>query len=216
MRSLFFIITMLLCWGAGSAPGRAEYFIWRDPISGVALSYPDTWVIANNQKPDDRLTIQAPGPRDYASCRLRVRPDRRAAVYPYQFDYNVQHLYLGFDFWRAYVGEYAGASLDRVLYDRGLVNSIASSADFTFISSAGPKTLMRGFAFAGFEDNQVYIFECSAEVSAYDRWHPIFKSILKSAQKELRDTVTLNGGYRAFQNDPPVIVRGRTFLDSYE
>lgn len=197
-------------------PAVANSFVWQDKETGISLSFPDTWTVAHNQKPDDRLTVQAPGPRDYASCRLRVRDDRRPAIYPYPYDYNIQHIYLGFDFWQAYVGEYAGSSLDRVLYDRGLVNSIASSADFTFISSAGPRTLMRGFAFAGFDDNQVYIFECSAEVSAYNRWHPVFKSILKSAQKELRDTVIINGAYRKFQNDPPVIIRGDDILDSYQ
>lgn len=203
-------------WGATGGVARSEYFTWQDPQSGVTLSYPDTWIIANNQKPDDRLTIQAPGVHDYASCRLRMREERRAEIYPYQFDSNVQHLYVGFPFWQSYVDEYAGASLDQVLYDRSMLNTIASSADFTFISSAGPKALMRGFAFAGLEDNQLYIFECSAEMDAYDRWYPIFRTVLKSLHKSLWDSLTVNGGYRDFQNDSPVIVRGKNILESYE
>ncbi len=212
----FFALLCVLVLGTLKQPAMAEYFVWKDQKTGVSLSFPDTWKIANNQKPDDIFTIQAPGERDYASCRLRVREDRRATIFPYQYDFEIQHIYAGFDFWRDYIGEYAGASLDRVLYDRGLINSVASSADFTFVSSAGPRAMMHGFAFAGFDDTSVYIFECSAEVSAYERWHPVFKSILKSAEKELRDSVVLNGGYRKFQDDPPVMIRGDDILDTYK
>ena len=210
------IVLFLTMLGILVEPARAEFFVWKDQETGISLSFPDTWAIANNQKPDDIFTIQAPGERDYASCRMRVREDRRVTIYPYQYDFEIQHIYAGFDFWRDYVGEYAGASLDRVLYDRGLINSVAGSADFTFISSAGPRTLMHGFAFAGFDDSSVYIFECSAEASSYARWHPVFKSILKSAEKELRDSVVVNGGYRKFQDDDDVMIRGDDILDTYK
>ncbi len=75
---------------------------------------------------------------------------------------------------------------------------------------------MRGFAFAGYEDGDLFIFECSSEYEAYPKWHPVFKSILKSGQKHLFASVQENGSYRRFQDDEAVRIIGRDLLDFYE
>lgn len=204
----------LLLLGGGSQVA-ASYFEWRDPVGHITMTFPDAWVRVHDQKPDDRVTVQAPGERDYASCRLRQRRDARALIYPKAYERSLQHVYIGFAFWEAYVGEYSGAVLHRVLSDRGLMNTIAGSADFTFLSSSGPPTLMRGFAFAGYDRDRLYVFECSAEYHAYTRWHRTFKGILKSLRKDAGVQLYDNGAYRRFLSDPPLVIRGHSVFEDF-
>ncbi len=212
----FTFLSLTLLFVLNFTTAKAEIFTWFNKETGVNISYPDTWQVAHNQKPDDLITLQAPGERDYASCRIRKRDDDRILIYPSDYERDLQHFFIGFDFWSNYVGEYSGTILHRIQSSRGFVNTIAGSAEYTFISSAGPKTLMRGIAFAGYDSGDVYIFECSAEYGSYDRWHPVFQSILKSAYKPIYEPLIPSGNYRPFLSDKALIIKGKTFLDDFE
>lgn len=194
-----------------AAPAQAEVFVWQDEHTKVSWTFPDRWAKGNNQKPDDAATILAPG-ADQASCRLRTREDRRFVIYPRHLDGSVQRLNVSRDFWADYAGQYDNTQLHSVTDNTGLGLAFASMADMSFYAGG---TVKRGLMSAGIYNDTAYIFECSAEASAYEKWHPIFQSVLHSVEmRPIREQNT-NGYYRNFVDDRTLLIHNSRPEDLY-
>jgi hypothetical protein len=206
-------LAVLLC--AVAIPAKADVFMWRDADTRMTVTYADTWRSIHNQQPDDVLTVAAPGDGEYATCRLRVRDDGRFKIYPTRYSDEIQRLNYSRDFWDAYVGEFAGASINGVWDDAGLGDGFASFADVSFISNAGPKVQKRGIMFATVYGNNTYIAECSSETASYEHWYKNFLSFVKSV--DFRDAYHIhpNGWYRDFTTDEVIRIRGAKDVDLY-
>jgi hypothetical protein len=197
------------------AQASAEVFKWQDPQTKLSVTFPDDWRMVGNQQPDDIITIAAPGHDDYAACRLRVREDRRFVIYPRHFADSIQRINYSRNFWETYVGEFDGAVIHETRDNGGLGNAFASWADVSFISPGATKVQKRGIMYAGVYNDKAYIYECSAEVQAFEGWYHPFLSVLKSVDMRHEYATEVNGHYRAFQGDRKLKIFGAKPQDLY-
>lgn len=207
------IISFLVFFSASDA--RAEIFLWQDPDTHVSMTTPDTWRRGINQKPDDVLTILAPGQNDQAACRLRVREDRRFLIHPRHMDDEIQRLHYSRDFWEYYLGEYDDVVFYRVTDNAGLAEGFASYAEASYTTTAGPRLTKHAIIFAALYGDKAYILECSAAFDAFPYWHRTFNSVLKSVDFAPYYHSDLHGHYRNFMGDKPIRINGQRPQDVY-
>lgn len=194
---------------------NAEVFFVEDQGNRFTVSFPDSWAVINNQKPDDKLTVAGPGVNEYAECRIRVRQDRRFVIFPRKFDTNVQRISYSHEFWNAYLGEYNDVEINGFRDEAGLDSGFASMAESTYETAEGAIVRKKGIAFATLIHDQLYAIECSSEASVYKKWRPAFLSIIKSADFDDHRTASPHGHYRGFLEDKKLEVKGPKELDSY-
>lgn len=217
MHSFFksILIGASLCTMAAST-AKAEVFFYEDQDDGYTISFPDTWATVDNQKPDDKLTIAAPGAYDYAGCRVRVREDRRFVIYPGKFDSDVQKVAYSRDFWNTYLGEYNNIVVDSFKDGSGLGLGYASMAEASYETAEGAIVRKRGVMFASLYHDHLYVVDCSSEESVYEKWRPAFLSVVKSVDFEAVRHRDKSGFYRAFEHDAQVVIEGPKELDVYK
>ena len=209
MRYLFksFLLVFALYF-LSILPAQADVFHWQDPVSKASMTVPDTWRQIHRQKPDDVVTFIAPGPSDYASCRLRVRQDRRFVIYPARFSDEVQRLHYAQEFWTDYLAMYEHVNVHKFHNDSGLGRGFASYVEASYVTTAGPKMQKRAIIFAALYRDKAYIAECSAEAHAYHKWHYPFYSVVKSVDFRKSVHEFPSGHYRNFSNDDALEVYG--------
>lgn len=207
------LLTAVLALGA-IAPAKADVFKWQDPESKLTVTYPDQWTRVHNQSPDDVLTVMGPGENDHALCRIRVREDKRFAIYPQRYSDNIQHIAFSQDFWDEYLGEYDNAKIHEMHDDAGLGRGFGSWILASYGTPLGPKMDKTAIMFVSHYNNKTYISECSAEKHAYSKWHNSFLSFVKSVdfRKEIHELPT--GNYWNFLNQT-VKIRNARPMDVY-
>lgn len=179
MPMIRFLMAVLILMMPVSA--QADYFVWQDAKSGLTMSFPDTWNVVHNQKPEDILTIIAPSDHDQPVCKVRVHPDKRFVIYPPDFGRDVQKTAVSAPFWDSYLAQYEGYQLDRVYDGAGLGRWHASYALASYSTHSG--TVMqtrRAIMFASLYNDKLYALECSTLNHAYEKWAVSFKDIVKS------------------------------------
>lgn len=199
-----------------ASTARAEMFFYEDNDDNYTITFPDNWAIIDNQKPDDKLTIAGQGTYDYATCRVRVREDRRFVIYPGKFDSDVQKVAYSRDFWNTYLGEYNNVVVDAFKDSSGLGLGYASMAEASYETAEGPLVRKRGLMFASLYHDHLYAVDCSSEESVYQKWRPVFLSIVKSVDFEAVRHKDRSGHYRDFDQDPTLTIEGPTERDVYE
>lgn len=205
LRTLFTVLSTFICAFSIQA-AQAEYFVWKDHGTKVSLTFPDRWYEGNGQKADEIITLIAPGNKDYASCRVRARLDARFTIHPPHLADEIQRVHFTNDFWEGYVGEFDRAVLHSVTDNAGIGRGFASMATYSYVSEVGPPVFKHGFGFVANHYDHTYIFECSAEASAYDKWYPSFLSVAKSVDFRPVYDKFREGSYRSFMSDAPVII----------
>ncbi len=195
---------------------QAEIFYIEDKDDLFSISFPDSWAVVTNQKVDDKLTISGPGPNEYAECRVRVRSDRRFAIYPYELETDVQRVAYSYEFWNSYLGEYNDVEINTFRDEAGLGLGFASMAEANFETAEGAIVRKKGVMFASLYRNQMYAVDCSAEETVYNKWKPAFLSIVKSLDFTDKRQKTPQGSYRGFLHDKPTNVLGPTELENYK
>ena len=212
----FYLRTLLvsgLFFLASLSPATADIFYIEDQDDRFTVSFPDTWTKIGNQKTDDKLVVVGPGQNDHASCRVRVRNDRRFIIYPSQYSDEIQRVHISDGFWDNYLGDYDEVTVDAFKDDSGLGRGHASMVEASYMTSQGDLVRKRGIMFASLFYDQLYVLDCSSEESVYDKWRPAFLSIIKSVDFDPVMYDNPNGHYRPFQNDMAVEVVGPKALD---
>lgn len=194
---------------------KAEVFQLSDTEGQFSLTVPDTWSQANNQKADDRITVEGPGANDYAVCRVRVRNDERFKIFPQQYDSAVQRAGYSRKFWDLYLGEYEDVRIDAFKDEAGVGKAFASMAEVSYTTVDGTPVHKRGVMFGGLYEGGAYVVECSAEQSLYQKWRLEFLSIIKSVDMIKKDHEFRNGDYRKFNEDLDVNIHGPKVQDIY-
>lgn len=210
LKSTFLLTLSVFALGVTSA--NAEVFYWQDADTKMSFTYPDRWDVRHNQRPDDIYAVAVPGANNHAICRLRVREDKRFAVYPEYFANNIQRIAYSNDFWDSYLGEYNDVTMRRVYDDAGLGRGFASFAEADYTTALGPKMEKRAIMFASLYNNNAYILECSAEKHSYHKWHNSFLSVVKSVNFRKEINEAKNGYYRNFYGGN-LIIRGEKDTD---
>lgn len=197
-KLLLSLSAVMLGFAVCAPQAKAEIFYWQDADTKVSFTYPDRWLTTHNQRPDDIYTVMAPGLNNHAACRLRVREDKRFAIYPEYLADSVARLNYSREFWEDYLGEYDNVSIERVYDDAGLGRGFGSFAMADYSTALGAKMDKRALMFVSLYNNKAYIFECSAEVHSYHRWHKSFLSLVKSVNFRKEINEAKNGYYRNF------------------
>lgn len=203
MRLAHGILIAALSVGAFATQARADYFVWQDEKTGLSMSYPDTWGKISTRQPDDIFAIVAPKPEDDATCRIRVRDDRRFVIYPPNMDKDVQKIAVSKDFWDSYLNEYKNVDLYGYTDDAALGKGFGSFAVTGYDGSViGPETKHRGIIVAALYAGKMYIVDCSAKASEFAKWQPQFMSIIGSVDFKKAHNELWTGNYRDFFTDP--------------
>ncbi len=194
-------LTILISIGFVSQ-AKADYFVWKDPESGVSLSFPDTWKQVSNADANDVITVMAPSGRAHASCRVRANADERYMVYPPKFSPSVQKISYSYDFWNKYLAEYDDAEIFDLYDGAGLGRGFASYAIADYESAVqGPHMHRRAILFATLYHDTAYVLECSSHVDAFKDWKKLFLSIAGSVDFEKAHHEVRTGNYRNFLGD---------------
>lgn len=195
------------------SPAQAERFFWQDPKSGATLSYPDSWTRISDHYSGDVITVRAPGEFDFAECRLNVQPEGRFKIYPVGYSGEIQRQYVSAPYWEDFFSTYNDVVFGDLRDNAGLGRGVASLVTARYETATAMRMLKRSVAFASYYNNNIYTIECSAEQSVYDRWEPVFKSIINSVEFKKTTNHDYTGYYRDFLADKPLKIRGRTVLD---
>lgn len=206
------IVLALLAWGVSSSPAHADLFYLQDPVSKLSVAYPDTWRRVYNQKPDDVITLAAPGVDQFSSCRIRIREDRRYAVYPASFDAANNRNLFDETFWKEYLAEYPLYRIEGVNGEAGLGRSYATEIQATYYSFDDPRQQKQAVIYASLYNNKVYIVDCAAKVEYFQSWYNDFKGIIKSVGFRKEKHELPSGDYRAFMiDDDPTFIRNERY-----
>ena len=176
-----FIAFLAVCLLSAPVAANADYFVWQDPHSGMTATFPDTWKRQSNQQPDDMLTIMGPA-SDNAQpvCRIRVRDDARALIFPPEYSRSVQKTFVSQTFWKDYLATYDNFNTGPI-YEGGLGRGFASYTTVSFTRRDGTVNQTRsGILFASLYFDKVYIVDCSALSDGFEQWVDSFRSIVKS------------------------------------
>ena len=212
--SITIVSTLVLMTGVTSA--KADVFVWRDPASKMTVSYADTWRQINNQNPNDVLTIRAPGENEFAECKVNIADEGRFKIYPVQYSGAIQRLNVSKDYWEQYLAQYNDIVVHEGMDNNGLGRGFASMASVSYETTKGAKMKKRALGFASHYRNKIYTVECSAEQSAYHKWHNAFLNVIKSVDFHKGTNFAIPGYYRNFLGDKTLKVRGpHIFEDTY-
>lgn len=211
---LFAILTVFVVIGLSGA-ARADYFVWQDSGTGLSFSFPDTWQVVNNAKPDDLLTVMAPSGRGKAICRVRARPDGRYKIFPPRYDAAIQKIDYSFDFWDEYLREYSDHEIYSLQNTDGLGRGYAGYALAGYRAAVpGPMMDRKALMFASLYHDTLFIMECSAHRDAFSRWKGLFLSIVGSVDfKKMHHEMTI-GNYRNFMADPRLMLPGSEGMET--
>ncbi len=182
-----------------AAPAKADYFVWQDPQSGASLTFPDTWKRLSTRKPDELVRLAGPDTQGQPICRLRARADNRFTVYPVWLSDAVQQFAYSKDFWEEYTGEFDNVQFHSIEDHKGIGKAFASRAVVSYTPvNPDPFIQRTAIMFAGVYFDEAYVFDCSSEVSAFNKWLPLFESIAKSVDMRKTHHELATGDYRDF------------------
>ncbi len=208
------LVGAVIC-SAFISSAQAGQFFYEDQKERFTMSFPDTWARVTNQKADDKITIAGPGVGDYATCKVRVRKDRRFVIFPGKYDSDIQKVAYSRDFWNNYLGDYDNVVVDTFKDEAGLGLGYASMAEASYETAEGTLVRKRGVMFASLYHDRLYVVDCSSEESVFQKWRPAFLSIVKSVDFGSVRHAKTNGHYREFNKDPKIKVEGKKKLDVY-
>ncbi len=200
----------------GISSASADVNVWRDKDTKMTVSYADTWQQINNQNPGDVLTVRAPGDNEFAECKISILDDGRFKIYPAHYNDEIQRVNFSKEYWDRYLAQYNDVVVHKGTDNNGLGRGFASMASVSYDTVKGAKMRKRAIGFASQYKNKVYNVECSAQESAYHKWHGKFLSFVKAVDFEQGTNFAISGYYRDFLQDKTLKVRGPDiFEDSY-
>lgn len=203
MRLIQAAFLAIVVMGGFAGVARADYFVWEDPKSGLTLSYPDTWKMVSQRQPDEVFAIIAPSSTgEDAVCRVRVRDDKRYLVYPPHLGRDVQTVSYSREFWEEYLNEYDNVEIYGT-NDGGLGRGYGSFAVSGYEGALfSPYGRRRGITSASLYFGKAYIVDCSARIMAFEKYQPLFLSIMGSVDFKKAHDELWSGDYRNFFADP--------------
>ena len=177
-----FLSVLGLSLTSGVSASQADYYVWQDAVTGVSLSYPDTWRMGSNKAPDDVITLLAPNDEGGTpECRLRAREDARFEYYPIQYADAVQKKAYSKEFWNDYLASYDRVMIHEFHETAGLGRGFGSAVVASYKTTYPIEGQQRSALLAtGLYNGTAYILDCSADTIVFNDWYGRFGSILKS------------------------------------
>ncbi|MDD9899462.1 MAG: hypothetical protein OXT65_00605 [Alphaproteobacteria bacterium] len=187
-----------------SSASLADTIVWSDPVHAFTVSYPDSWRVQTEDGPHTRLRIAGPIGEDLPTCRIKVNQDGRLKIYPKDLTDEAVSQELGRDFWDGEVAEYHSVQISDFYDPAGLgSDGDATGVRISYLHDDGVESVpMYAVMFASIYGDKKYVGGCSSKAEAFERWSPVFASILNSVQLESRYHPFATGYYRDFLSDP--------------
>ena len=207
----FFARLGVFCAALSCQAAFADTIVWKDPVFGFIMSYPDTWTTQTDDTPNTRLRVAGPLGEDLATCRMKAMNDGRVKIYPkHAVDEAVAHD-LDLDFWKGEAAQYDHAVVSDFYAPASLGDKgDATAVHVTYTINDGKKNVaMMGTMIGSIYGDKRFIASCASKADVYDRWAPVFMSILDSVELDSRYHPFTTGYYRNFMMDP-ILVLPRT------
>lgn len=199
MNRVFLFLSLLAVSIVASQGAKADYFFWKEPKSGLTMTFPDTWERQSNRNPDEVLRISGPSNGDNPVCTVKITGDNRYTIFPPDYGDAVQRVAVSIPFWKSYMGNYDQYVIDRVFDGGGLGRWRASYAFAGYTTRDGTAYQQRrGIMFASLYNDKLYVVECSTLNHAYERWNANFRSIIKSIDFKKMYHEHMTGDYANF------------------
>lgn len=181
MTRLILLLALFTVSMTASIEAKADYYLWKEPTSGLTMTFPDTWKRQSTRGADEVLRISGPSDGENPVCTVKIHDDKRFTIFPPDYGDAVQRVAVSIPFWKSYMGHYDEYIVDRVFDGGGLGRWLASYALASYSQRDGTVTQQRrAIMFASLYGGKLYVTECSTLNHAYDRWSPNFRSIIKS------------------------------------
>ena len=210
MRKILFSAILLLAF-TGTARATSDSFVWKDNVNGFTFSFPDSWGIQTDDEPTTRVRIAGPLNEDLATCRVKAEKDGRLKIYPKHLMTEAVDETLNRDFWEGEVTEHNNAKITDYrapasLSGKGDATAIKSS----FVQSDGSRKVnMYSESIASIYGDTRFVVSCSSKAEQFQKYAPVFATIMGSVDLHDRYHPFATGYYRDFLADP-VLVLPRT------
>ncbi len=196
-----FLFTVLLGLGLlTAAPASADTFLWQDPKGDYTMSFPDTWRLQTPDSPLTMLRVAGPIAADRPVCKMQVTHDGRAAMYPKRLVDEAVVEFLNEEFFRDEIAQFNNAQLTAFYAPASMGGKgDATAARYVYNDNGTP---MYGVMIASLYGSQRYVASCGSRLDAFNRWAPVFASILGSVEFKDKYHPFAIGYYRNFLADP--------------
>lgn len=189
---------------AVSAPAAADTFVWQDPRGDYTMSFPDTWRIQTEDTPSTMLRIAGPLAEDNATCRMQVDADGRLKIYPKRLTDEAVVETLDQDFYDQQVAQHPDSRVIAYYAPASMGGKgDATAVQYVFNDDGNP---MYGVMIGSIYGGKRYVANCSSKMEVYDRWSPVFASILDSVELKSKYHPFAIGYYRDFLMDPKLVL----------
>jgi hypothetical protein len=193
-----------VCAALAPAAAFASVIVWKDPVEGFTMAYPDSWTVQTPDTPNTRLRVAGPLGEDLPTCRMKVMHDGRAKIYPKEYVDNIVSHELTRDWWQGEAAQYEDAKVTD-FYDPASLGSKgdATAVRVSFRLSDGKKMVpMYGVMIGSIYGDKRYVASCTAKAEVYEKWAPVFMEVLDSVDLDSRYHPFATGYYRNFLLDP--------------
>jgi hypothetical protein len=187
-----------------ATPALASVVVWKDPVQGFSMSYPDSWTVQTPDTPHTALRVAGPLGEDLATCRMKVMEDGRAKIYPKENIDKIVSRELDPDFWAGEVAQYDNAKITE-FFDPASMGGKgdATGVRVAFYVNDGQKMApMYGIMLGSIYGGKRFLASCASRAESFERWSSLFGSILDSVDLGQRYHPFATGYYRDFIADP--------------
>ena len=203
MRKILLGIVIMMGF-ASPAQATSDSFVWKDSVNGFTFSFPDSWGLQTVDSPTTRVRIAGPLNQDFATCRIKAEKDGRLKIYPKHLMEEAVYETLDRNFWEREVADHQNANIT----DLRAPASLGGKGDATaikesFVQDTGKgKINMYGERIASIYGDTRYVVSCSSKLDQFEKYAPLFATIMGSVDFDTRYHPFATGYYRDFLADP--------------
>lgn len=211
MRKILLGIVMIMGFATAApmvANATSDSFVWKDPVNGFTFSFPDSWAVQTADSPTTRIRIAGPLKEDYATCRIKADTDGRLKIYPKHLMEEAVYETLDREFWEHEIADRQNAVLTDIRGPASLGGKgDATAIRETFVIDTGHGRInMYGEQIASIYGDMRYVVSCSSKLEMFNRYAPLFATIMGSVDLDPRYAPFANGYYRDFLADPKLVL----------
>lgn len=208
MRKILFGIAVVIIGFATPAHATSNSYVWKDPVNGFTFSFPDSWGVQTADSPTTRIRIAGPLNEDYATCRIKAEKDGRLKIYPKHLMEEAVYETLDRKFWEHEIADHDDAVITDIRGPAGLGGKgDATAIRETFVQNTGHGNInMYGEQIASIYGDMRYVVSCSSRLEMFNRYAPVFGTIMGSVDLDPRYHPFATGYYRDFLADPKLIL----------
>jgi hypothetical protein len=195
-------LTMTAAMLSFASPVLADTSIYHDPNYDFSISYPDSWDVQGNPNPSIRWQVSAPKIADKVTCNIKANKDRRLMIYPERLMDKAVANQLNEEFWGQEFTKFNDVKTAKFYPTSGFGKGHASYANISYTTGSGKEAEhMTAIMLGSIYGDIRYVLTCSATTESFDKWSPLFSSIMGSITLKEKYHPVPTGYYRDFLSD---------------